>query len=73
MKKKQERERLKKKLPVRVVGISELRIRRWREEDFVVDGDLRRRDFGFLRVLFSSILDDGFNNPLVHLSASQQH
>lgn len=58
---------------MRVVRIRELRIRRWREEDLVIDGDLRRRDFGFVRILSFSILNDRFNNLLVHLSASQQH
>ena len=60
-------------LPVRVMWIRLLRVRRWREEHFLVDGYLRRRDFGFICILFLSILDDWLNNLLVHLSASQQH
>ena len=60
-------------LPVKVVEIRELRIRRWREEHFLVDGYIRRRDFGFLCIMLLSILYDWFNNFIVHLSASQQH
>ena len=58
-------------LPVKVVGIRELRIRRWREEHFLFNGFIRRRDFGFLCIMLLSILYDWFNNFIADGSFSR--